>query len=542
MNPLYTVCILCHNQLELTKKCIESVLRSKDVDRTQIVVVNNGSTDDTRTYLGELSRSVPNFGVHNLPRNEWVGRAYNEGLAFAHAPYFVTLNNDIEILDPDWLAKMREPFLSDPLLALVGIVDTCCSLTETGMGHQGETLDYVECSCAMSRTVLMRQHTLFDPAYRFGYCEDSDLSLRLRKKGFHIGRVDIQLNHVRAVTTRAVFEEGLDLPGYQAINFVTFHRRWSQYLKTRNFTERIAIRRTGAIGDVILLTPLLRAIKKENAHAEVSVFTDCDFVLRDNPDVHTVASAADFVHVYKMFDKSVNLDLAYEFRQNMHILQAYAECADQKVTDWSLRVYPNAEERFWAKEALPEENWLVMHPHSGQHWPGKNWDKFNELAWALRKDGWKICLVGNDPNPIACDLDLRGLTSFHQLAALMERAQLFVGVDSAPMHLAQAALIPTVAIFGATNPRNIFLPLSFIRPASVSMDECGCLGCHTMYAPPRLTPLCVRERDVCMERLDVGTVLETIRQALRLGGRNARYSSGVPGVEALRRAAGSEIS
>jgi heptosyltransferase-3 len=50
-------------------------------------------------------------------------------------------------------------------------------------------------------------------------------------------------------------------------------------------------------------------------------------------------------------------------------------------------------------------------------------------------------------------LDLSGQLSLKELAALAARARLFVGVDSAPMHIAAAMGTPTVGIFGPSGDR-----------------------------------------------------------------------------------------
>jgi len=515
VKPLYTICVLCHDNLELTKKCLDTVFRSSAIERAEVMVINNGSTDGTSEYLRELSEKN-SIGVVELDTNNWIGPAYNVGLQLAHAPYFVTLNNDIEILDMDWLAKLRKPFLDDPDMALVGIADTCGELTAEGLGFQGSNLDYIEGSCMMARTNLLRRYGFFDPIFRLGYCEDTDLSLRFRKRGYHIAQVDVKLSHVRGATSKIVQERGVDLAGYELMNHVTLNRRWGTYLKNRNFSERIAILRTGAFGDVIQATPLLRQIKKENAHAKIYFFTNCGEVLRGNPDVFAVLPASDYALFYKGCDKAVNLDLAYELRPEMSIIDAYAACAEVPTPDHRMHLYPGVEERGWAKERLSGKKWMAIHPHTGQPWVGKNWQHFDDLTHRLRQRGWKVVLVGNENTLVECDLDLRGKTSFHQLAAVIERCEFFVGVDSAPMNIAQASLVSTVGIFGSTNPKNILLPIPFFQPASVPMDACGCLGCHSMYAPPRLTPLCIRETDLCMERLKVDRVVEVIAEVLRV--------------------------
>ncbi len=47
--------------------------------------------------------------------------------------------------------------------------------------------------------------------------------------------------------------------------------------------------------------------------------------------------------------------------------------------------------------------------------------------------------------------DLSGKVTLKQLAALAARARIFIGVDSAPMHIAAAMGTPVVALFGPSN-------------------------------------------------------------------------------------------
>jgi heptosyltransferase-3 len=50
-------------------------------------------------------------------------------------------------------------------------------------------------------------------------------------------------------------------------------------------------------------------------------------------------------------------------------------------------------------------------------------------------------------NPI----DLSGRTTLKQLAAISEMSELFIGVDSAPMHIAAAVNVPVVGLFGPSS-------------------------------------------------------------------------------------------
>jgi heptosyltransferase-3 len=103
-----------------------------------------------------------------------------------------------------------------------------------------------------------------------------------------------------------------------------------------------------------------------------------------------------------------------------------------------------------------------VHIHAASRWRFKCWpaEKFAALADALAERGLPVVLTAA-PDPaeqaLVADivrhaasqpLDLSGRLSLKELAALTARAKLFVGVDSAPMHMAAAMGTPVVALFG----------------------------------------------------------------------------------------------
>lgn len=100
--------------------------------------------------------------------------------------------------------------------------------------------------------------------------------------------------------------------------------------------------------------------------------------------------------------------------------------------------------------------------HAGTRWPKKSWpeERWAETGRALLARVPRVVISsGPDPEERALAARLRealggaaistdGQTSWAQLAWLLERAKLFVGVDTAAMHLAAACGCPTVALFG----------------------------------------------------------------------------------------------
>lgn len=115
----------------------------------------------------------------------------------------------------------------------------------------------------------------------------------------------------------------------------------------------------------------------------------------------------------------------------------------------------------------PDQPLVVVHPVSRwlfKAWPGPG---CAEVIDHLVRQAKVAVAVTSGPGPSEVEaarriltrvavpvIDLVGQTTLPELAAVLERAQLFVGVDSAPMHMAAALGIPVVALFGPSGEHN----------------------------------------------------------------------------------------
>jgi ADP-heptose:LPS heptosyltransferase len=118
---------------------------------------------------------------------------------------------------------------------------------------------------------------------------------------------------------------------------------------------------------------------------------------------------------------------------------------------------------FWESKGLTLEERrkvIILHPGSGSKrkvWPS---DRFLNLAELLQdRFGSKTLIVlgpaeGPEMETVFPNtfVHVKGL-SLLQLASVMEGCRLFIGNDSGISHLASALGIPTIAIFGPTDPR-----------------------------------------------------------------------------------------
>jgi lipopolysaccharide heptosyltransferase III, putative len=109
-------------------------------------------------------------------------------------------------------------------------------------------------------------------------------------------------------------------------------------------------------------------------------------------------------------------------------------------------------------------HYVVIQPTARQLFKCWDNDKFSRVIDALQRRGYQVVLTsGPSADDLACVEEiaqgceirpvtgLAGKTSFPELGALIDHADLFIGVDSAPGHIAAAVKTPVVSLFGATD-------------------------------------------------------------------------------------------
>lgn len=460
--PKYSISILAHQNLALTKKCIASVLQhSADFG---LILTDNGCTDGTREYFDQVAASQENVTVFHYEKN--LGFIEPNRVAFrnSRSPFHVLLNNDSVVL-AGWLDRLHEPFTKDPKCALVGIVGTCCQLRGDFRGENGPRFEYVEGSIMMMDRVkvLEIEPHLFPPELVGAYGEDSYLSLRMREAGYNLHRVQMTFVHYRGATSAIVPQA----KAWEQSNHQFLLKRFKRYMINHRFDYPTIVKRRDAMGDVLLATAILRALKKENPLSPIHFETILPQMLAGNPDVAYVAQNV----VQAMDARLINLNGISEMHPKMNIIDAYAKMAGLTEYERKCHFHVPQGDLEWAQRTLGDKAWTVIHP--GPSWRDKTWPlpRWNEL---IEKIGGNVVVVGSEPNgPMSSTLDLRGKTNIGQLAAIIKLCRLFVGIDSLPIHLAQALGIPVVGLFGTTRPDLILNEGSSWRAVASSADHPG---------------------------------------------------------------------
>lgn len=104
--PLVSIIIPARDAVQLTRQCIESIFKRTLYRSYEIILVDNGSVEaETLVYLDEIA-TRPNVTVlrDDSPFN--FSALNNRAAAQSKGEYLCLLNNDIEVISPDWLNEM----------------------------------------------------------------------------------------------------------------------------------------------------------------------------------------------------------------------------------------------------------------------------------------------------------------------------------------------------------------------------------------------------------------------------------------------------
>ncbi len=213
-----TIVIVAYNRLDITKLCVESVLKYTDDIKYKLVLVYNRSTQGVG--ISEYFKSVPydNKVVIEL-ENNGAAYAYREAEKYFEGNYIVHLPNDV-IVTSNWLSNLIECAKSDPIIGMVNpVTSNVSNLQQVNL----EFNDYEEMQQKAAeynvsdptkwheRIRLVTLGTLFTreclsaigPVFDIGFIHDfgdDDVSFRVRRAGYKtILAKDTWLHHAHDV-------------------------------------------------------------------------------------------------------------------------------------------------------------------------------------------------------------------------------------------------------------------------------------------------------------------------------------------------------
>jgi len=352
--------------------------------------------------------------------------------------------------------------------------------------------------------------------------------------------------------------------------------------------EKIIFVKLCCIGDVLSVTPALRAVRKakRDAHIAFLVSSWSKDVIETNPNVDEVIifdlpyinlGKKEILRELISFTKEMRkrrFDIAFifhrritssllfllsgvkerigfdylgrglfltkkvkykeglhEIEKNLHLIEEAGFSPDG--TDPELfipEIQREKAENIMRKYELRPFDFIVIHPAGGKN-PGtltliKRWklSYFNKLLQLInRKLGIKVVLVGGQMDREVSSklelprggVDLTGKLSFLLLSALVEKARAFIGVDSGPLQISATLGVPSVGLYGPTDPR-VFAPRG--RNIRIIWKKFPCSPCYnerTVLLTNRFES-CPHGRPLCMESIKPEEVFSEIDSLLSI--------------------------
>ena len=191
------IVVLNYNGRDLTRRCLQSLLKALEDVKADIVVVDNASTDGSRELLAE---EFPQIRVLAEPVNRSV-TAYNDGLKAVKGDWVLLLNNDM-LFEPGFIRPLCSFVQKHPDVFAVGsqLVDPdgrpekCRNVCRWSHGWLATST--VPCNDPAA-SFFVGTHALFnrkkylavggfDPVFFPFYSEDVDLCYRSWKRGWEV--------------------------------------------------------------------------------------------------------------------------------------------------------------------------------------------------------------------------------------------------------------------------------------------------------------------------------------------------------------------
>jgi GT2 family glycosyltransferase len=204
-----SVIVLCFNNLEFTRACLDSLELYSDYPNLEIIAVDNASSDGTPAFLQQWQAGGANRRFIGNDTNLGFSAGNNVGLRAATGDYLVVLNNDTYVT-PGWVRGLVRHLKRNPQAGLIGpvtnnignearieisytsmeqMIERAGEYTRRHPGHSFTT-NIAAFFCVMMTRQAYEKVGPMDEDFGIGFFEDDDYCRRLALHGFEVRCAD----------------------------------------------------------------------------------------------------------------------------------------------------------------------------------------------------------------------------------------------------------------------------------------------------------------------------------------------------------------
>jgi len=329
--------------------------------------------------------------------------------------------------------------------------------------------------------------------------------------------------------------------------------------------QKILVIRFSAIGDIILTTPVIRALKKQYPNAEIHYLTKKRHVdlVKYNPYLNRVITFdPEHTSLYSLIVqlRQQQYDWVIDLHKNLRSTMIRTFLSAKRTTTYtkgywrrflliqfkyqSAKPYSHVIDKYFSRIKKygvnnDQQGTEVFYPRElkegikklfslsgneivaicpGASYFTKRWTKdgFEEVGRALIKEGKKVVCLGAESEKELCEgiahaigaRSLAGKLNLLEAAYVLQSSSLAITNDSGLLHLAESQNTPVVAIFGSTVEELGFFS-SLKESVIVQNKEINCRPCHGKGKNK-----CPKSHFNCMKKNDKKQVLSEVFRIL----------------------------
>jgi O-antigen biosynthesis protein len=118
--PSVSIIVPFKDHATMTRRCLDALLAHTDWKDWRIILVDNGSETAEAASLCREAAGSPCVTVHRIDEPFNFARLNNLAAQAYPSDYYLFINNDVVITQPDWLRVLFDEALADPTVAIVG--------------------------------------------------------------------------------------------------------------------------------------------------------------------------------------------------------------------------------------------------------------------------------------------------------------------------------------------------------------------------------------------------------------------------------------